>query len=236
MSIAVIIAAAGSGRRVGAEKNKLLLPLSGRTVLARSLDIFAADAEVGQIIVAAAAADMAEANRICADYAEGGKYAGKLLLAEGGESRQQSISKALAAVDSRCSHIAVHDAARPLLHNNDWQRLKQAAKLCPAAILAAPAVDSIKLVEGGFVQRSLPREQLVLAQTPQLFAADLLRQAYQQAEQCSFAATDDAELVEKLGAKVCVVKAEQENFKLTYAGDFERAEQVLRQRAKGVEA
>lgn len=220
MNISVIIAAAGSGSRMGRSQSKALLQLCGRPVLDYSLALFAADPQVGQILVAVQPQDYAEIAHICAPYAQA-----ELVL--GGATRTATVAAALSAVDSAASHIAIHDAARPLLQAADWQALQASMASHQAAVLAAAPVDSVKRIADGLVCESLDRSQLVLVQTPQLFAAELLQQAYAAAAAAGREASDDAALVEAMGASVAVVYTGAENFKLTYAADQRRAEQVL---------
>lgn len=224
MDIGVIIAAGGASTRLGGG-SKVLRPLAGKPVLLHSIEFFSRRAEVSAIIVAAAAADMAEIRHICLPWAKVGVVAG-------GASRTASVANALNAVPAAATHIAVHDAARPLLTARDWQQLLAALTEAPAALLAAPPVDSVKRLDAaGRVAESLPRETLIAAQTPQIFTAPLLRQAYQAAGPDAIA-TDDASLVERLGAPVKAVMAADVNFKLTYAADFVAAEAVLRLRGE----
>lgn len=231
MNICVILAAAGASSRMAVGKSKVLLDLLGKPVLQYSLDMFAADDAVVQIVVAAALADIEEINQICAGYA-------KVCLVCGGASRSESVYNALQAVSVRATHIAVHDAARPLLHAEDWQALKQAAQPLDGAILATAPVDSIKRVHKLSespqlrIAESLVRDELVLAQTPQLFTASILRRAYSAPELRAglLAPTDDAELVGRAGGQLAVLYAQHENFKLTFAYDLPLAEMILANR------
>lgn len=215
MNISVIIAAAGASTRMGSGRSKTLLPLGGRPVLQYSLDMFAADSAVAEIVVAAALADMAEVERICSAYPQARVICG-------GAERGETVRLALAALRCDTQAIAVHDGARPLVQRADWEALKAALPPQGGAILAARPVDSIKLLADDceLVRTSLERSRVALAQTPQLFRAEALRRAYAG----TATATDDAALVEQLGLPVAVVYARQENFKLTYAADLQRAE------------
>lgn len=223
MDISVIIAAAGSGTRMGWGKSKALLPLLGRPALDYSLALFAKEPQVREIIVAAPAEDMAELSALCAPYAQA-------RVAQGGEDRCASVAAALEKCAETATHIAVHDAARPLLHAADWQALCGAMVTEQAALLAAPLADTVKHVRDSYVSGHLHRNSLVAAQTPQLFAAALLREAYAQAGPLLRQATDDAALVSLLGVRIATVLARYENFKLTYPFDAAAAEAVLRRR------
>jgi len=227
MEMTVIVAAAGSGSRMGVGKNKTLLTLAGRPVLQWSLALFQDSAPVREIIVAAAETDMAEIRHICLPFSKVRTIIG------GGVSRAASVAAALSRVNPDMDRVAVHDAARPLLHPEDWQALLEAAALHDAVLLAAPLVDSIKAVEQGAVVRTIPREQVMAAQTPQIFAYPLLLEAYRSGVRNGQNATDDAELVERQGAPVQVVTARHPNFKLTYQNDLLLAELLLRKRLVG---
>lgn len=235
MNVAVIIAAAGSssrfnGARTGSRSSggasKVLLPLCGRPVLEHSIRLFAQSPAVSAIVISVRATDMAEISHICLPYP-------KTRCVLGGAQRTASVAAALAALDDPAiTHIAVHDGARPLLHAEDWQSLLAAAEAgAEAALLAAALVDSVKQVEEGLVRAGLDRSSLAAAQTPQLFAAPLLRKAYAVAAEQGISATDDVELVQRLGCRARVVWSRHENFKLTYPGDLERAESVLARRS-----
>lgn len=230
MNVAVIIAAAGSssrfnGARRGGGESKVLLPLLGRPVLEHSIRLFSASPAVSTIVISVRATDMAEISHICLPYP-------KARAVTGGDERTASVAAALKALDDPdITHIAVHDGARPLLHAEDWLSLLAAAEEgAEAALLAAPLVDSVKQVEDGLVTAGLDRSSLAAAQTPQLFAAGLLRRAYAVAAEQGISATDDVELVQRLGCRARVVWSRHENFKLTYPGDLERAESVLARR------
>ena len=230
MKVAVIIAAAGSSTRMGGGVSKVLLPLDGRPVLEHSLRLFTASKAVSTIIIAAREADMAEISHICLPYA-------KARAVPGGADRAASVAAALACLDDpSLTHIAVHDGARPLIHAEDWQELLNAAEAGEEAVLpAAPVVDSIKQVADDRVLAALPRHELAAAQTPQLFAAGLLRRAYAAAAERPLSVTDDMELVQRLGCQPKLVWTKHENFKLTYGGDLERAARVLIRRRGGPE-
>lgn len=224
MDVAVIIAAAGRASRMNAAKNKALLPLAGKPVLAWSLELFENSAAVCEIYVAAAPAEFGEIEALCRPYSK------VKAVINGGTSRIASVAAALSRVSSRVDRVAVHDAARPLLHEEDWQALLAVSAECPAALLAEPAADSMKLIENDTVLRSLPREHVVRAQTPQIFAYEILLAAYRNSLRSGLNATDDSALAEAVGQSSRVVLSRHPNFKLTYEQDLHLAELILRQR------
>ncbi|NLF79809.1 MAG: 2-C-methyl-D-erythritol 2,4-cyclodiphosphate synthase [Clostridia bacterium] len=225
IKVCVIIAAAGSGRRMGG-LNKIVQPVGGRPVLTWSLALFEQSPAVDEIIIAAAEEQVELLRALAAPY---GKVTA---VVAGGNSRAASVSRALAAASSRVSHIAVHDAARPLLSSADWQALLAAAAKAPGGvILAARPSDSVKSIgEDGYLKEALDRNSLLLAQTPQIFPAALLREAYAMDSATLESATDEAALVAKTGARIRYLQAAEPNFKLTFAADLALAEAELRRR------
>ena len=143
MDVAVIVAAAGSSSRMGTGKNKILRTLAGRPALQWSLELFQDSSPVREIVVAAAKTDMAEIRHICLPFNKVKTIIG------GGFNRCASVAAALSRVSPDVDRVAVHDAARPLLHPEDWQALLEASGQYSAALLAAPAVDSVKMVVSG---------------------------------------------------------------------------------------
>ena len=225
MRIAVILPAAGSAVRFGGEVPKVLLPLCGCTVLEHSLRLFARCEQVCSIVVAVREQDVELVRRLCRPYAI-------VQVVAGGDSRGETVAAALAVLDKdkNITHVAVHDAARPLLHEEDLQALLERLVQEDAVTLATPPVDTVKLAADGYIQGSLQRDKLALVQTPQAFRLELLQQAYDHAAKNGLSATDDTALVEALGVTCALVYARHENLKLTYAHDLSHAELVLQQR------
>ncbi|MGH7424846.1 MAG: IspD/TarI family cytidylyltransferase, partial [Candidatus Methylomirabilales bacterium] len=120
-----------------------------------------------------------------------------------------------------------HDAVRPFVSSDLHRRTVEAAWSFRAAVAAVPAVETVKVVESGFIRETPSRDRLWIAQTPQVFHGDLIQEAYRRAAADGFRGTDDAMLVERLGVKVKVVPGYPENIKITTGEDLERAEQIL---------
>lgn len=212
---------------------KQFLSLDGVPILIHSLRAFAAVEQVTAIYVAVRKPEM---ERVEAQVAEYG-FSGRVRVVEGGDSRQESVANALAALPAQPDDIVlVHDAVRPLIDAATIQRTIEAVKEHGAAIVGLPAVDTIKQVErtahSSLITATIPREFVVLAQTPQGFRYGLLQQAYAEATQDGFVGTDEASVVERAGHPVAVVPGSQVNLKITQAGDLELAEFYLRQRAR----
>jgi 2-C-methyl-D-erythritol 4-phosphate cytidylyltransferase len=212
---------------------KQFLILDGIPILIHSLRAFAAVKRVTAIYVAVRKTEM---ERVQAQIAEYG-FADRVRVVEGGENRQESVSHALAALPAQPDDIVlVHDAVRPLIDAATIDRTIDAVAEHGAAIVGLPAIDTIKQVErtahGALVTSTIPREYVVLAQTPQGFRFGLLQKVFAEAAADGFVGTDEASVVERAGLSVAVVHGSQVNLKITQPGDLELAEFYLRQRAR----
>jgi 2-C-methyl-D-erythritol 4-phosphate cytidylyltransferase len=218
MTIALIVAA-GSGRRLGAERPKALVELAGRAMLQWSIDAFAAMDEVTRIVVALPPAATVPAG---------------VIGVEGGASRSDSVRRALAAAGEG-DPVIVHDAARPLLTPALAREVTTALARDPhaaAAIAAAPVSDTIKRADQhGAVAETLPRASLWSVQTPQVFRREALQSALGVSPELLAAATDDAWLVERMGGRVLVVDIGAENIKVTTPLDLDVARMLLSRRS-----
>jgi len=233
MQVFVILPAAGLGTRMAGPQPKQFLALSGVPILIHSLRAFAAVERVTAIFVAVRKPEM---ERVQAQVAEHG-FAARVRVVEGGNNRQESVAHALAALPADSDDIVlVHDAVRPLIDAATIERTIDAVVEHGAAIVGLPAVDTIKQVErtahGALVTSTIPREFVVLAQTPQGFRYGLLQRAFAEATADGFVGTDEASVVERAGLPVAVVHGSQVNLKITQPGDLELAEFYLRQRAR----
>ena len=210
---------------------KQFLALAGIPILIHSLRAFAAVDRVTAIFVPVR---KTEIERVEAQIAEYG-FTGRVRVVEGGDNRQESVAHALAAVPAAQDDIVlVHDAVRPLIDAVTIERTIDAVEQQGAAIVGMPAIDTIKQVErtahGALITATIPREFVVLAQTPQGFRFGLLQKAFAEATADGFVGTDEASVVERAGLPVAVVPGSQVNLKITQPGDLELAEFYLRQR------
>jgi 2-C-methyl-D-erythritol 4-phosphate cytidylyltransferase len=215
-----VIAAAGSGQRLGAGGPKAFVELAGRPMLEWSLDAFRAASTIAEIVVAA---PPGEDDRV--------REQGVVAVA-GGEHRSESVANALALCTEE--FVVVHDAARPLVTPGliDAMVEELAAEEDAAGVIAAtPVTDTIKQVGGeGKVERTLDRSGLWAVQTPQVFRADALRRALGDPDDLP-AASDDAMLVERAGGRVVIHSTSPDNIKVTTPVDRRVAELLLRERA-----
>jgi 2-C-methyl-D-erythritol 4-phosphate cytidylyltransferase len=215
----VAVPAAGSGSRLGGLR-KPFLELAGEPVLAHALRPFLAHPSVVAVVVALAPEDVPSAPAWITDLDA------RISLVAGGRTRADSVGRAIAALPVELDVIAVHDAARPLVTEALIAECIRIASLGQGAVAGCPAVDTIKEVdEGGRISGTLDRSRLWRAHTPQAFPAALLRQAYSGADP---AVTDDAGLVERLGADVRMVDGGAWNLKVTRPEDVPVAEALLR--------
>lgn len=237
MKVAAIIPAAGLGTRMGRpggdksvpEKSgtsrKQFMLLDGVPILVHTLRKFLASPAIHEIIVALRAEDL--------------DWFGEQLRREhpskpvepvvGGEHRQESVRNGLARVSAGIDLAAVHDAVRPFVSVEQIEKAIAAAAESGAAILGIPPVDTVKQVQRTTIRATLPRDRIVLAQTPQVFRVDLLRRAYEQAEKDGFVGTDEASLVEHLDVDVTVVLGSDRNIKITKPTDMALARLFLQE-------
>ena len=234
MRVFVILPAAGIGTRMAAGSHavapKQFLTVGGVPVLVRSVKAFL---DVPRVDAVCLAVRGAERERVEAQIREF-DLGPRVHLVEGGDHRQESVSNALAALECDDDDVVlVHDAVRPLIDAATIERTIDAVARHGAAIVGVPAVDTIKQVErtadGAIITATIPRELIVLAQTPQGALVGLLRRAFAEAEADGFAGTDEASLLERAGIEVAVVPGSARNFKITQPGDIELAEFYLGQ-------
>ena len=241
MKIVVIIPAAGLGTRMISASpakagkpaaSKQFVDLQGTPILIHTLRKFVANREVAEIFVALRKNEIDSfRQRIEREAPE--ILRKKTVLLEGGEHRQQSVSNALAAVAASSDDVVlVHDAVRPFVTDEIIHDVIAAAEKYGAAIAGVPAVDTVKQVErtaeGATIKATIPREKIVMAQTPQGFRYNVLKKAFDEAAADGMIGTDEASLVERSGHAVAVVMGSPRNIKITTPADLELAEFFLK--------
>jgi 2-C-methyl-D-erythritol 4-phosphate cytidylyltransferase len=224
MGYYVILPAAGRGKRMGADVNKLLLEVEGMPILIHTLLVFEKDSQCDGFVLAINPQERTEIEGLLKAYA----IHKPAIYVAGGTERQQSVFNGLAAVNS--SLVLVHDAARPFITTEQIARLLETAEQDGAAVLAVPVKDTVKRVIEDRVVETIERSSLWAVQTPQAFRISLLREAHERAEREGFLGTDDASLVERLGHRVSVVFGDYNNIKLTTKEDLVFAEAIIRQK------
>jgi 2-C-methyl-D-erythritol 4-phosphate cytidylyltransferase len=230
MKVSVIIPAAGLGTRMsrgGAPAaRKQFLQLEGESILAHTVRKFMAAPSVSEVVIAVRTEDREWARDLLAKV----EKVKPVRFADGGDSRQHSVENALAILDHDTDLVAVHDAVRPFVSVETIERVIAEASEHGAAIVGVVPVDTVKQVHLNHIRTTIPRERLILAQTPQVFRFDLLRQAFDRARADQFVGTDESSLVERLEqVEVRVVPGSDRNIKITKPADLELAGLYLRQ-------
>lgn len=226
-NIGAIIPAAGRGQRMGGQGNKLLLELAGTPILLYALKTFEACPSIREIVIPAAVNDLPVIQKMVADN----NLRKVTSIIPGGQERQDSVARALQALNTEVQWVVVHDGARPLLRLADLNRFLEETAGLEAAVMAVPLKDTIKKVDGeGWVRETPLRKYLRSVQTPQLFNRFLLEKVHKQALTQGFYTTDDASLLEWQGYPVKVLAGSYENIKVTTPEDLLLAEAILRRR------
>lgn len=221
-----IVAAAGSSTRMGGEVNKLLLPLEGVPVLARTLTALDLASRVDAIVIAAREEDILPFSELCRTYG----IRKPVKVVRGGDRREESVLRAALEADPRTELLAVQDGARPLVTPALIDAVAEKAARCNAAAPAVPVKDTIKVAADGTVRETLDRSTLRAIQTPQIFEADLLKAALQSALEADAELTDDCSAVERLGKVVYLVEGDEANLKITTPLDMTIAAALLQSR------
>ncbi len=221
--VAAVLLAAGRSTRMGGPERKPFLELGGRTVLARCCEAFAQVPSVTETVVVAGADQVTRVEELVAPYGA--------RVVEGGDQRTDSVRAGVAAVSQEAGVILIHDAARPFVRP---QRIEQVAALAAqrgAALLAVRVRDTVKVsTDDCEVSKTLDRERLWAAQTPQGFDAARLREVLERAAEDGFTPTDDAALFERYGGAVPLVEGDADNIKLTTQADLALGAAILRAR------
>ena len=225
--VAALVLAAGRGRRLGDELPKAFVRLRGSTLLERSLGALAAVPEVDQVTAVIAPEDAERFARLCFELPVEQRLARLTDPVSGGAERQDSVRAGLRSLADDVEWVVVHDAVRCLIGRDEVTAVIAAARETGAAILALPSSDTIKRVDAGWIVDTPDRSGCWAAQTPQVFRTALLREALEKAAAEGFRASDDALLVERLGARIRVVEGRPSNLKITWRGDLAVAEAWL---------
>lgn len=224
--VAVLVPAAGEGARMGGER-KQFRELGGQPVLVQTLCVFEQHAQVDHIIVAAPSEQGALRETSERLYSAG--LTKVTAIVDGGASRQASVRRALRAVPASVDIVLVHDAVRPFLRSDALTRLIDVVRETGAAALAIPVADTLRRAAGGSrgaFGETVPRSDLYRMQTPQGFRRDWLEAAHQRAMDEAEFATDDVELVQRLGHAVRRVEGHAQNFKITTPDDWVLAQRL----------
>ncbi len=225
MKAVAIIPAAGTGTRMKASHPKQFLSLAGVPILVHTLRKFIRCPSIEMAIVPMRKPDIAAFEPVLAKE----NLLGFARLVPGGIHRQDSVYAGLQEVDPQTEIVVVHDAVRPFVEVASIEAVIAAARTSGAAILAVPCTDTVKQIEKNQVVATLPRDKIVLVQTPQAFRYGLLKQGFEKACEESFYATDESCLVERLGHSVTVLRGSEANIKITKPSDLPVAELFVKQ-------
>lgn len=221
-----VIVAAGNSQRMG--KDKILMPLNGKPVIAYTLEAFQKSENIDEIVVVTKLDNLAAIADVCNEY--GISKTSKVVC--GGKTRAESSLAGVLAVSEEASHIAVHDGARPFVSAEVIERCVTAAESCSAVAPAVSAIDTVRLLnKKGAVTSTPDRDLVALIQTPQVFTANVITTALKKAVEKKLAITDDCSAVEAMGVKVSVVSGDPDNIKLTTARDIYIAERIIEERS-----
>ncbi|MBN9659419.1 MAG: 2-C-methyl-D-erythritol 4-phosphate cytidylyltransferase [Acidobacteria bacterium] len=239
MKVSVILPAAGLGTRMKSQSaehtgtsKKQFMSLEGAPILLHTVRKFVACPLVTEVLIALRGADL----ELAAELLSQETFAKPVRCVEGGDTRQNSVENALAALDADVDIIAVHDAVRPFIDSETIVQVILQAAETGAAIVGIVPVDTVKQVQRHVVRGTLNRDRLVLAQTPQVFRAGLLREAFRKAREDQFVGTDESSLVERLeSVEVTVVPGSDRNIKITRPSDIELARLFLAEEKRKVQ-
>ncbi|MGI9174399.1 MAG: 2-C-methyl-D-erythritol 4-phosphate cytidylyltransferase [Rhodothermales bacterium] len=227
-SVAVLFPAAGAGRRMGGPPKQFRL-LGGKPLLVQTLLAFERHPDVHALVVAAPASEVEELR-------EGLRAEGLTKLTDvvaGGATRQESVGAALAAAPATADVVLVHDAVRPFIGEKALTAVIRAVREQGAAAVAVPVADTLRQGADGTFGATVPRQGLYRMQTPQGFRRDWLQAAHEKARRDGYSATDEVDLVQRLGHAVQIVPGSARNFKITKPGDWELAQALWQERVTG---
>ncbi len=226
MKITAIIAAAGQGSRMGGQ-GKQFKDLEGKPIVGWALTVFEESDLIDEIILVVNEKDMSRAKKTVEDL----KIKKIKKIIEGGKERQDSVFAGIKEVKPDTDIVIIHDGARPFVTKEIISRAVNDAKEHGAAVVAVPAIDTIKSSKkGNLVQETIDRTNLWLIQTPQVFKYKIIKEAYERAYKIKYRATDDSKLVERMGIPVKITKGSYENIKITTPDDLMVAWGILKVR------
>jgi 2-C-methyl-D-erythritol 4-phosphate cytidylyltransferase len=228
MRAGAILVAAGMGTRLGGATPKAFVPLVGRPLLVYGAEILEAAEGLGGFVAVVPPGHESEAAGLL------GAARGLLGIATGGRTRQESVRAGLAVLPEAFDVVVVHDVARPLVSADLFAAVLGALDESDGAVPVIEVADTMKRLDGEHaIIETLPREGLVMAQTPQAFWREALTKAHQRAGEIGTVGTDDAALLEQAGFRVAVVPGDIRNFKITTRGDLELAAALLPRLGRG---
>ena len=224
MKVSALIAAGGRGERFGKERPKQFQYLKGKPVVAWSIEAFRSVPYIKELVIVVPSDWVDETERIAKEFC--GTMSYKVVI--GGASRAQSVLNGLKMVNEGFEFVAVHDAARPGIYPSQIEAAILLARDIGACVVATPVVDTVKIVDSSkLIIKTIPRDQVYLAQTPQVARRDDLMRAFSKDELTLTHMTDESSLLEGLGVPVGIVDGGMNNMKITRPEDLKFLEQIL---------
>lgn len=223
--IVAIITAAGKGERMNSPIKKQFMPLAGKPIIVHTAEKFLKAEVFDKIIITISSEDRKLAEKIL--FSEYNLPKKKFIIVDGDVTRQQSVFNALKMCPKSTDYVVIHDGVRPFVRSEEIKKIIKITKEKGAVTLGMPVKNTIKKIEKNRVLTTLEREQLWEILTPQAFEYDLIYEAHKKANKKRIIANDDAELVEKIGMPVYVLKGSPENIKITDKFDLKIAETIL---------
>jgi 2-C-methyl-D-erythritol 4-phosphate cytidylyltransferase len=221
-----LIVAAGKGLRMNTRLPKQFMKLAGRPILTHTLQAFDRHPEIHRIILVLPDADIDDC---CTSLIPQAALKKEVAVVSGGDHRQASVMNGLLSIPDKDGMVLIHDGVRPLVTQSLISACIDGARKWGACIPALEAFDTLKKIHSnGSIEQTVSRERIVMAQTPQAFRLALIRQAHEAAVRNGWLATDDASLMEKMGASVYVIEGSRYNLKVTRPEDLAIAEAYLK--------
>ncbi len=217
---AAILPAGGLGKRMGSSIPKQLLPLNGKPVYRYALETFAQMEEIDEVVLVVPADWKSHFEKELQDF----RLAHKLRIVVGGKERWESVRNGIETLPAGIDFALVHDVARPLVSQSLILQVLETLKTKGSCLVACPAVDTVKIAKSGKVERTIPRENVYLAQTPQAARVDTFKNLYRKIDESplDFVPTDEASILEHFGEPVHIVPGNSRNDKLTTPDDLKR--------------
>ncbi|MDE6426925.1 MAG: 2-C-methyl-D-erythritol 4-phosphate cytidylyltransferase [Ruminococcus sp.] len=222
MDTSVVIVCAGNSTRMGGV-NKILMPLGERLVIGVTMQAFEKCESVSEIIIVARESDIPAIRQ----EAENAGISKLKTCTTGGETRQKSVINGMKCISENTELIAIHDGARPLIKPEHIEKTIKDASVFGGATLGVPVKDTIKMVDDGLITDTPPRKFLYITQTPQVFKRNLYFEGIDFALEHGLDFTDDCQLIEAIGGKVCMTTGDYTNIKITTPEDIKIAEILL---------
>jgi 2-C-methyl-D-erythritol 4-phosphate cytidylyltransferase len=229
MSVSAIIVAGGKGIRMGAATRKQYMLLAGKPIVCHTIEVFDASSCIKEIYLVVPPDDL---DTFSERWISSLTLHKRIHLVAGGRERQDSVYRGIQAVSAqRCEIVVIHDAVRPFVSSRIIEACINEARISGACIVGMPAMETAKLVISGQIERTLDRNTIWMAQTPQAFELSLIRTAHEKARSERFMGTDDAMLVERLGRKIRIIQGSRLNMKITTSEDMALAEGIINRKS-----